>query len=157
MLPLNRLVRVIDRLRRQGKRIAFTNGCFDLLHVGHLDYLEKVKARADCLIVGVNSDASVRRLKGAGRPVVPAKERARLLAGLKPVDYVTIFSENTPLQLIRLLRPDLLAKGGDWRRDRIVGRAAVESTGGKVLVIPFMKGHSTSRLLRAIRRTRTRP
>ncbi len=154
VLSQPKLLQTVRRLRRLGKRIAFTNGCFDLLHVGHLDYLEKVRARADCLIVGVNSDASVRRLKGAGRPVVPARERARILAGLKPVDYVTLFSESTPLRLIRLLKPDILAKGGDWRKGRIVGRGAVLSSGGRVLVIPYVKGHSTSRLLRAIRRTR---
>lgn len=140
------------RLRREGKTIAFTNGCFDLLHVGHLDYLEKIKRRADCLIVGINSDASVRRLKGPGRPVAPLAERARLLASLKPVDYVTVFSEPTPLKLIQTIRPDLLAKGGDWRKEKIVGRESVESSGGKVLVIPYLKNYSTTRLLQRMSR-----
>lgn len=148
VLSLSQLLPILRRLRRQGKTIAFTNGCFDLLHVGHLDYLEKIKRRADCLIVGINSDASVRRLKGPGRPVMPLQERARFLAALKPVDYVTVFSEPTPLKLIQAIRPDLLAKGGDWRREKIVGREVVESFGGKVLVIPYLKNHSTTRLIR---------
>ncbi|MBI3615930.1 MAG: D-glycero-beta-D-manno-heptose 1-phosphate adenylyltransferase [Candidatus Omnitrophica bacterium] len=152
VLPLGRLVPVARRLKAEGKRIAFTNGCFDLLHAGHLDYLKRIKAKADCLIVAVNSDASVRKLKGPGRPIIPAKERAALVAALKPVDYVTIFPESTPLRMIRSLKPDILAKGGDWKPDRIVGREEVESRGGRVLTIPFLKGHSTSRLIRRIRR-----
>ena len=152
MLGLNRLAAVVRRLRRQGKSVAFTNGCFDLLHAGHLDYLERIRSKADCLIVAVNSDSSVRRIKGSGRPILPARERAALVAALKPVDYVTIFSESTPLQVIRLLKPDLLAKGGDWKADRIVGRKEVESRGGRVLVVPYLKGHSTSGLIRRIRK-----
>ncbi len=151
VLPLKRLVKVVQGLRRKGRRIAFTNGCFDLLHLGHLDYLERIKRESDCLIVAVNSDSGVRRLKGHGRPLVPARERARLLAALKPVDYVTIFSEPTPLKVIRAIRPDLLAKGGDWKLKEIVGREVVESYGGRVLVVPYLKGHSTSRLLQKIR------
>ena len=153
VLSLPDLVRVVRRLRRQGKRIAFTNGCFDLLHVGHLSYLERIKRRADVLVVSVNSDSSVRRLKGPGRPVVPARERARLVAALKPVDYVTIFSEATPLKVIRAIRPHLLAKGGDWKAQEIVGREWVESHGGQVLVVPYLQDHSTSRL---IQRSRSR-
>lgn len=150
VLSLTELVRVVRRLQAKGKVIAFTNGCFDLLHAGHLDTLDRIRRRADLLIVGVNSDASVRRLKGPGRPLVPARERARLIAALKPVDLVTIFSEPTPLRLIRAIRPDILAKGGDWKRGEIVGREIVESYGGKVLVVPYMKAHSTSRLLQRI-------
>ena len=153
VLSLNRLAAVVRRLRRQGKTIAFTNGCFDLLHAGHLDYLERIKSKADCLIVAVNSDSSVKRIKGPGRPILPAKERAALVAALKPVDYVTIFPESTPLKTIRLLKPDLLAKGGDWRPDQIVGREVVESSGGRVLVIPTLKGHSTSGLIRKVKGT----
>ena len=140
------------RLRAQGKRIAFTNGCFDLLHAGHLDYLERIKRKADVLIVAVNSDASIRRIKGQSRPIVPERERAWLVASLKPVDYVTIFSEPTPLKVIEAIRPDLLAKGGDWSRERIVGREIVESAGGQVLVIPYLRGHSTTCLIQRIRR-----
>ena len=154
VLSLRRLVPIVRRLRRRGKIIAFTNGCFDLLHAGHLDYLTRIKRKADCLIVAVNSDASVRRLKkGPGRPIVSEKERAALVAALKPVDYVTIFSESTPLKVIRALKPDLLAKGGDWKPDRIVGRGVVEAAGGRVLVIPFLKGHSTTRLIQRIGRS----
>ena len=151
VVSLRQLLPTVRRLRRQGKTVAFTNGCFDLLHAGHLDYLEKIKRRADCLIVGINSDASVRRLKGSGRPILPLQERARLLASLKPVDYVTAFSEPTPFALIQAIRPNLLAKGGDWQKEKIVGRHIVESSGGKVLVIPYLKGHSTTGLIRRIR------
>jgi D-beta-D-heptose 7-phosphate kinase/D-beta-D-heptose 1-phosphate adenosyltransferase len=140
----------VRRLRRRGTRIAFTNGCFDLLHIGHLKVFEMLKSQADCLIVGVNSDSSVRRLKGSSHPIVPAHERAALVASLKGVDYVTIFSEPTPLRLIREIQPDLLAKGGDWKRERIVGADFVQSRGGKVLVVPTVKGHSTTRLLHHI-------
>lgn len=152
---LFKLLPIVRRLRRQGKTIAFTNGCFDLLHVGHLDYLEKIKRRADCLIVGINSDASVRRLKGPGRPVMPLQERVQLLAALKPVDYVTVFSEPTPLKLIQTIRPDFLAKGGDWKKEKIIGREIVESSGGRVVVIPYLKGHSTSGLLKRIRKAKS--
>ena len=147
ILPLNQLVRLVRRLRRQGKRIAFTNGCFALLHIGHLTTLEQIKRRADILVVAVNADASVRRLKGPGRPLVPDRERARLVAALKPVDWVTLFPEATPLKLIRAIRPDLLAKGGDWTRERIVGREIVESYGGRVVVIPYVAGRSSTRLI----------
>lgn len=152
VIPLKQLVKVVQGLRRKGRRIAFTNGCFDLLHVGHVDVLERIKRESDCLIVAVNSDAGVRRLKGHGRPLVPGRERARLLAALKPVDYVTIFSEPTPLKVIKAIRPDLLAKGGDWKPEEIVGREVVESYGGRVLVVPYLKGHSTTRLIQRIRR-----
>ena len=154
VLSLSQLLSTVRRLRRQGRTIAFTNGCFDLLHVGHLDVLERVKQKADCLIVGLNSDSSVRRLKGQGRPLVPAGERARLLAALKPVDYVILFSEETPLKLIRAIRPNLLAKGGDWRPDQIVGQKIVSSSGGRILVVPFRKNHSTSGIVRRIQRLR---
>lgn len=146
-LPLSKLVQVLKRLRRQGKTIAFTNGCFDLLHVGHLDTLERTKRLADVLVVGVNSDASVRRLKGAGRPVVRESERARLVAGFKPVDYVTLFSESTPIRLIQMIRPDVLAKGADWKGKDLVGQKEVESWGGRVVLLPFLKGRSTTALI----------
>ena len=147
VLPLKELLPILRKLRKRGKRIAFTNGCFDLLHVGHLGYLEQIKKRADILVVAVNSDASVRKLKGPGRPLVPARERAQMVAALRPVDFAVIFSEPTPLKAIRAIRPDLLAKGGDWRPDRIVGRELVQSYGGRVAVIPFVTGRSTTRLI----------
>ena len=147
VLSLSALIRQVRRLRRQGKRIAFTNGCFDLLHIGHLDYLERVKRKADILIVAVNSDSSVRAIKGSGRPVVPQRERARMLAALKPVDYVTLFSEPTPLRVIRAIRPDWLVKGADWKGKRVVGQKEVEAYGGKVILMPYLKRHSTTGLL----------
>ena len=151
VLPLQRLIPIIRKLKKQGKRVALTNGCFDLLHVGHLGVLEQIKRRADVLVVAINTDASVRRLnKGPGRPVVPASERARLIAALKPVDWVTLFSEETPLRAVRALKPDLLAKGADWKGKRVVGRTEVESWGGRAVLLPYRKGRSTTALLRKI-------
>jgi len=144
----------IDRVgqaRRQGRVVVFTNGCFDLLHVGHLDLLERARAHGDCLVVGVNGDASVRRLKGPDRPLVPFEDRARLLAGLAVVDLVVGFDEDTPLELIRALAPDVLVKGGDWSPDRIVGREFVEAGGGRVVSLPLLPGRSTSALVDRIR------
>jgi len=150
VLPLNRLLSLIRRERRRGRAIAFTNGCFDLLHSGHLDTFERIKRHADFLVVAVNSDASVRRLKGPRRPLVPARERARLVAALKPVDYVTLFSESTPLKVIRAIRPDVLAKGADWKGKGVVGQPEVQSWGGKVVLLPYLKGRSTTALIRKI-------
>jgi len=151
VLPLKKLLPILRRKKQQRKRIAFTNGCFDLLHIGHLTYLEQVKKRADVLVVAVNTDASVRRIKGPGRPVVPAAERARMVAALKPVDYVVLFSEATPLRVIRAIRPGLLAKGADWKGKEVVGQKEVESWGGRVLLLPYVSGHSTTRLIRRSR------
>lgn len=128
--------------------LVFTNGCFDLLHVGHLRYLTQARALGAALCVGVNSDESVRRLKGPQRPVVPQAERAEMLRGLRCVDYVEIFGDDTPLQLILALRPDILVKGGDWLPEAIVGRREVESWGGRVLSLPYVEGHSSSELIR---------
>jgi D-beta-D-heptose 7-phosphate kinase/D-beta-D-heptose 1-phosphate adenosyltransferase len=138
--------------RRRGERVVFTNGCFDLLHVGHVRCLEAARRLGDRLVVGVNSDASVRRLKGAGRPVVTARRRAEVLAGLACVDWVVIFDETTPLALIRSLHPAVLAKGGDWTLDTIVGRRDVEGWGGWVVRLPEVSGAHTSLLLQRIRR-----
>jgi len=138
--------------QRRGERVVFTNGCFDLLHTGHVRYLEAARRLGDRLVVGVNSDASVRRLKGRGRPVVPAGRRAEVLAALACVDWVVIFGETTPLALIRSLRPAVLAKGGDWTLDTIVGRMDVEGWGGRVVRLPELPGMHTTRLLAWIRR-----
>lgn len=154
VLSLKRLQEKVGRLKRQGRTVAFTNGCFDLLHAGHVSYLEAVRRKADCLVVAVNSDRSVRGLKGSGRPLTPAGERCRVLAGLRAVDFVTLFDVPTPLALIRVLRPDLLAKGGDWKPSQIVGADFVRSYGGKVVVVPYRAGHSTTGLIRRIRRLR---
>jgi rfaE bifunctional protein nucleotidyltransferase chain/domain len=142
-------------IRRQqwkdnGRRVVFTNGCFDLLHPGHIRLLEQARALGDLLVVGVNSDRSVRGLKGEGRPLLPQAERAELLAALAAVDAVTIFDEPTPRELIAALLPDVLVKGGDWRPDEIVGRAEVEGAGGKVVTIPYIEGYSTRALIARI-------
>ncbi len=147
------LVEAARSLQRAGRRVVFTNGCFDLLHVGHVRYLQAARELGDALVVAVNSDASVRRLgKGRGRPVNPARDRAEVLAALAAVDYVTIFGDDTPLRLIRRVQPDVLVKGGDWSPGRIVGREVVEARGGRVLSLPLVRGRSTTRTLARIRK-----
>jgi D-beta-D-heptose 7-phosphate kinase/D-beta-D-heptose 1-phosphate adenosyltransferase len=145
------LVAAVRSLQRSGKKVVFTNGCFDLLHVGHVRYLQEARELGDALVVGVNADASVRRIKGPGRPLTPARERAEILAALACVDFVTVFGAATPLRLIRALQPDVLVKGGDWAVGAIGGREAVEGRGGKVVAIPFVKGRSTTGLIGRIR------
>jgi len=144
------LLRIINDLKAERKRIVFTNGCFDLLHIGHVRYLEEAKALGDVLVVGVNSDASVRKLKGPKRPVLPEAERAEILSGLGCVDYITLFDEMDPLKLITSLRPNVLVKGGDWTKEQTVGKEVVERSGGEVVIIPFVKGASTSTLIETI-------
>jgi rfaE bifunctional protein nucleotidyltransferase chain/domain len=142
-------VRLAARLARQrgrGERVVFTNGCFDLLHAGHVVLLEKARALGDCLVVGLNSDASVRRLKGRGRPLAPLADRLKVLAALESVDYVTVFGEDTPVALIRKLRPSILVKGGDYTFTQIVGRDLVK----RVVRIPLVTGRSTSALVQKI-------
>lgn len=139
------------KLREEGKRVAFTNGCFDLLHRGHVEYLAEARTLADALVVGVNDDASVRRLKGPGRPLVPAADRAIVLAALAAVDRVVIFSGETPAALIAELEPDVLAKGADYSLDTIVGRETVEAAGGTVVRISLRAGYSTSALIARLR------
>ena len=143
--------------KRNGERVVFTNGCFDLLHPGHIRCLEAARSLGDLLIVAVNSDASVRGNKGPARPVVPESERAELLAALACVDYVTIFAEPTPRELIAKIAPHILVKGGDWGSDRVVGREEVEAAGGRVVQIPVVAGFSTTALIQKARgATRTR-
>jgi rfaE bifunctional protein nucleotidyltransferase chain/domain len=137
--------------RAEGARVVFTNGVFDLLHRGHVEYLEESAALGDRLVVAINDDASVRRLKGPSRPLVPAAERAALLAALECVDLVLVFEEDTPGRLIEEVAPDVLVKGGDWSVDRIVGRESVEARGGTVLNVPLREGLSTTALLERIR------
>ena len=144
------LLRIIKDLKAKGKRIVFTNGCFDLLHIGHIRYLEEARALGDFLVVGVNSDSSVRKLKGPQRPVLPEEERAEILSGLGCVDYITLFDEIDPLQLITSLHPHILVKGGDWTKEQTVGKEVVERSGGEVVIIPFVKGASTSNLIKTI-------
>jgi len=147
---------IIDDLRRKGKKIVFTNGCFDLLHIGHIRYLQQAREEGDLLVLGLNSDRSVRDLKGETRPLLPQEERAEMMAALSMVDYIVIFDERTPLDLIKEIRPDILVKGGDWRKEDIVGGKEVIAGGGKVVVVPEIPGRSTSNLVNEIiRRSRS--
>jgi rfaE bifunctional protein nucleotidyltransferase chain/domain len=135
-----------------GRVVVFTNGCFDILHPGHVALLEQARAHGDVLVVGLNSDASVARLKGAGRPVIPQAERAEALLALEAVDRVAIYDEDTPREIVAALLPDVLVKGADWAADRIVGRAEVEAAGGRVVRVELVPGRSTSAVLERIRR-----
>jgi len=148
---LSSLAALSKKLRRKGKRIVFTNGCFDILHLGHVDYLERAKALGDVLVVAINRDASVRKIKGPDRPVNSEKDRAGVLAGLSAVDYVVFFSEDTPLKTIRSVKPGVLVKGGDWPVSKIVGADLVLARGGKVKSLKFLKGRSTTRTLQKIK------
>lgn len=142
----------VQEARRRGKKIVFTNGCFDILHAGHVDYLREASELGDHLIVAVNNDASVTRLKGAGRPINSVERRMRILAGLESVDWVTDFEENTPEQLLELLKPDVLVKGGDYSVEQVVGAEIVSSYGGEVRVLKFVEDCSTSALVEKIRK-----
>jgi rfaE bifunctional protein nucleotidyltransferase chain/domain len=144
------LVKIRQELRRAGKRVVFTNGCFDILHRGHVDYLTKAKALGDILIVGLNADDSVRQLKGPGRPIVGEEDRAVILAALAVVDFVSIFAEGTPYELIRAVVPDILVKGADWRAEEIVGRDVVEAAGGSVHTIDYLPNRSTTGIIQKI-------
>jgi rfaE bifunctional protein nucleotidyltransferase chain/domain len=141
----------VNRWKKEKKKIVFTNGCFDIIHAGHVDYLEKAKALGDVLIVGLNSDDSVRRLKGKDRPVNPQKYRKRVLEGLKAVDLVIIFDEDTPERLIKEIKPDVLVKGGDWKIENIVGADFVQSYGGEVKTIDFVYDISTTKIIKKVK------
>jgi rfaE bifunctional protein nucleotidyltransferase chain/domain len=149
IVELKELLELLENVRGK-KKIVFTNGCFDILHAGHADYLNKAKSLGDILVVGINSDASVRRIKGEKRPILPQQMRAYLLDNLKPVDYVVIFEEDTPLELIKAIKPDVLVKGADWDLERIVGADFVLSYGGRVERIPFSFDISTSKVIERI-------
>jgi rfaE bifunctional protein nucleotidyltransferase chain/domain len=149
------LVKIRERLKREGKKVVFTNGCFDIVHRGHIEYLTKAKALGDVLLVGMNTDASVRRLKGPTRPVVCQDDRAFVLAALRVVDYVCLFDEDTPRELIKAVVPDVLVKGSDWAIDSIVGKDIVEAAGGKVQTIDFVPNRSTTNIIQKIAGGRT--
>lgn len=144
------LKRAVSRLKAQGKKIVFTNGCFDLLHYGHIRYLEDAKRKGDILVVAINSDASLKRIKGKKRPIIKERDRAGIIAGLESVDYVIIFHGDTPINVIKLLCPDILVKGSDWKKDQIVGSEFVTKYGGRVLNIRLSKGRSTTNLINKI-------
>jgi D-beta-D-heptose 7-phosphate kinase/D-beta-D-heptose 1-phosphate adenosyltransferase len=149
ILPPEKAFAVVDDLKRQGKHVVLTNGCFDLLHPGHTRYLAEARKLGDVLIVAVNTDRSVRELKGPGRPIQPEAERAEILAALDSVDYVTLFDDLTPQAVIARLLPHILVKGAGWGPNEIVGRAEVEAAGGKVVSLPMVPGYSTSAIIQA--------
>jgi rfaE bifunctional protein nucleotidyltransferase chain/domain len=147
---LDEVVRLRAQFRKLGKKLVFTNGCFDILHVGHVRYLNAARALGDALVVGINSDRSVREIKGESRPVVTESERAEVLAGLASVDYICIFDDPTPKQIIDAIVPDVLVKGADWGISEIVGRDTVESAGGVVRNVPLVEGASTTDIIRKV-------
>lgn len=146
------LLRARKQMKRDGKRLVFTNGCFDLLHAGHVRYLIEARALGDALVVALNSDRSVRGLKGAGRPILSEEERSEVMSALESVDFVIVFDEETPRELIAELLPDVLVKGGDWRMDQIIGREEVEAAGGTVKSLPYLEGSSTTDIIERINR-----
>jgi rfaE bifunctional protein nucleotidyltransferase chain/domain len=150
IVTLEEVATIAVGLKQEGRRIVFTNGCFDIIHIGHIRYLRSARQYGDILIVGLNSDESVRKIKGDKRPIVPQTERAEVLSSVRFVDYVVIFNEPDPYSVIAAVRPDVLVKGGDWSVDNIIGRDIVESYGGDVLTIPFIKGASSSGIIENI-------
>ena len=150
ILEKEELVRVRKELKKSGKKVVFTNGCFDILHAGHVDYLVKAKSFGDILVVGINSDSSMKRIKGNKRPIITEEERSFIVSNLKPVDFVTIFDEDTPYELIYEIIPDFLVKGSDWNIENIVGRDIVEANGGEVKTIDFVTDQSTSNIIKKI-------
>jgi rfaE bifunctional protein nucleotidyltransferase chain/domain len=147
---LDAIVRQREQSRKSGRRVVFTNGCFDILHVGHVRYLNQARALGDVLIVAVNSDRSVRQIKGASRPIIPEMERAEVIAALASVDYVFLFDDPTPERIIDAVLPDVLVKGADWALSNVIGRDTVERAGGAVLTIPLVEGTSTSEIIRKV-------
>lgn len=148
----NTLSQILDDLRKDGNTIVFTNGCFDIIHAGHVYYLAEAAKHGDCLVIGLNSDSSVKKLKGDSRPVNNEEDRAMVLSALRFVDYVTVFDEETPYELIKLLKPDVLVKGGDYTFDTIVGADIVTANGGKVITIPILTGRSTTNTIEKLKR-----
>lgn len=151
ILSQEELLKERERLREAGKRLVFTNGCFDILHVGHVRYLQAARREGDVLLVAINSDSSVRELKGRARPIMSQEERAEMLAALVMVDYVTVFDALSPRALISALLPDVLVKGGDYSLDEIHGREEVEAAGGRVLSLPFIEGASTTSIIERVK------
>ena len=148
--PIDKILEIRKELKKDGKKVVFTNGVFDILHAGHVDYLAKARQCGDALILALNSDASVKRIKGEKKPIVPQNERAFILSNLKSVDYVILFEEDTPQKIIDILLPDVLVKGADWSIDQIVGRETVERNGGEVKRIEFVSQQSTTNIIKKI-------
>jgi rfaE bifunctional protein nucleotidyltransferase chain/domain len=155
ILSKDRLKKAIEQYKKEGKKIVFTNGCFDILHAGHVRYLSDAKKLGDILILAINSDSSVRSIKGKPRPFIPQAERAYVISSLESVDYVTIFDEDTPLLLIEYLQPHILVKGGDWTEETVVGRDSVTKWGGRVVIMPEVKGISTTNIIEKIKKAFT--
>jgi len=149
---LRELLRIRRQIKRQGKRVVFTNGCFDLLHGGHIHLFREAKLWGDVLVVAVNDDYSIRKIKGASRPIFPLKERLEVLEAIEDIDYLLSFREETPLRIISSLLPDILVKGGDWKPHQVIGKKEVEEAGGKVVIVPYRRGCSSSALLKKIAR-----
>jgi len=150
--PLEIIKNEIKALQQQGKKIVFTNGCFDILHAGHVDIFQQARNLGGALVVAVNSDISIKKIKGEKRPVVPQAQRMQVLAALEAIDYVVIFDEENPFKIIKEIQPDILVKGGDWPVETIVGRELVEKKGGKVLSIPLMEGISTTNIIEEVKK-----
>lgn len=150
---LGDLLAIRRKLRKQGRRVVFTNGCFDLLHAGHVRLFKEAKRQGDVLIVALNDDASVRKIKGPPRPIFPLAERWEILEAIEDIDFLTSFSEETPQKIIASLLPDILVKGGDWKPEEVVGKKEVEEAGGKVVIMPYLKGRSTSSIINKIVRS----
>ena len=147
---LKDLLEIRRKLKKEGKKIVFTNGCFDLLHAGHVRLFKEAKKQGDVLVVALNDDASVRLIKGAARPIFPLAERWEILEAVEDIDFLTSFSEDTPLKIIASLLPDVLVKGGDWQPEEVVGKEEVEAAGGRVVIVPYLKGRSTSSIINKI-------
>ncbi|MBI3755413.1 MAG: D-glycero-beta-D-manno-heptose 1-phosphate adenylyltransferase [Deltaproteobacteria bacterium] len=150
LVSLQKLKKYIGIVRKRGKTIVFTNGCFDIIHAGHVRYLNKAKSLGDILVIGLNSDSSVRKIKGEKRPIVPQRERAEVLSGLEAVDYVVLFNEPTPIKLIKTVLPDILVKGADWASHEIVGADIVKAAGGKIKRVKLVEGRSTTNIIKKI-------
>lgn len=150
LITLKGFTRKLKELRAGGRNIVFTNGCFDILHAGHVRYLSKSRAQGDLLVLGLNSDKSVRKIKDKGRPIVPEAERAELLAALECIDFIILFDDETPIKLITAIKPDILVKGADWKHGQIVGEDVVKASGGKVKRITLVKGRSTTNVIKKI-------
>lgn len=153
LVSRKKIIEIVKRAKKEGKKIVFTNGCFDILHAGHVRYLQKAKKLGDILIVGLNSDSSIRKIKGKNRPINTQYDRAEVLSGLECVDYITIFNEETPENLIKLILPHTLAKGSDWKGKEVAGADTVIKNGGRVAFIPLLKGRSTTEIIKKIKQS----
>ena len=152
LFSLKKLLEILRTEKKKGKKIVFTNGCFDIIHIGHIRYLKKAKALGDLLVLGLNTDSSVKILKGKHRPIMNEKERAEILGSFEMIDYIVLFNEETPIKLISKIKPDILVKGADYKGKEVVGTDVVKKSGGKIKLIKFEKGKSTSALIKKIKK-----